>query len=348
MITSHSSKKAVGLITGLLMLGGISPAFAQGTTQSFSDVPAGHAAFEAVEYLKAQGIIAGYADGTFKPNAKVNRAEAVKILIAPLVNAQQLGQFATTQYQDIPADAWYKSYVEAARQSFGIIDGPPKTILFHGDRPVLKAEFMKMLLLANKIDVNAYSEIKLPLSLDVTNPDEWFYPYIRYAMSASITMISGDGYLSPGREVTRSDVALFMHRFMMYREGRRTQALLSEAETEIHNILESLDKNDITQAEYASARALIAARGAHASKPNEGIVQGAVKTTEAFRALVRAYRAGVAGDLDTVINLASEAWNLSAKAKELDPTLAPLSDQVQQTAKNMADSARALKSQTAQ
>ncbi|MBI3331957.1 S-layer homology domain-containing protein [Candidatus Peregrinibacteria bacterium] len=342
MSLTPSRKHSIATLSGLLLLSAAAPAFAQ-PAPSFSDLPSGHAAFEAVEYLKTQGVISGYADGTFKPNAKVNRAEAVKILIAPLVNAQQLGQLAHTPYEDVAADAWYRPYVEAARQSFGIIDGPPQTTVFHGERPVLKVEFIKMLLLANKADVGAYGEIKLPLSVDVTNTEEWFYPYIRYAVSSSITMISADGTLSPGRELTRSDVALFLHRFLMYREGRRTQALLSEAETEIHNILDSLEKNDITQAEQASARALIAARGAHASKPTEAVTQGAVKTTEAFRALVRAYRAGVSGDLDTVIALASEAWNLAAKAKELDPTLASISDQVQQTAKNMADSARALK-----
>lgn len=320
-----------------------SPAFAQETPQSFTDVPRSHTAFEAIEYLKSKGIISGYADGTFKPDKKVNRAESVKILVAPLVNAQQLGQFSGTLFQDIPEGAWYMSYVEAAYRSFGIIDGPPAIVQFFGERPVKKVEFIKMLLLANKVDSNAYSEIKLPLSVDVTNPDEWFYPYMRYAISSSMTMISADGTLSPGRELTRADVALFLHRYLMYKEGRRTQALLSEAETEIHNILSSLDKNDITQAEHASARALLAARGALTSRPSEPVVKGAVKTTEAFRALVRAYRAGVSGDLDAVIKLASDAWNLAGQARELDPNITKISEQVQTTAKNMADSARALK-----
>lgn len=328
-------------VVGLALL--LSSPLAHAQQQSFSDVSPNHPVFEAVEFLKAQGIISGYADGTYQPGKKVNRAEAVKILVAPLVNQQQLLAFNATVYQDIPGNAWYLAFVEAARQSFGFIDGPPAKILFYGERPVQKAEFLKMLLKANKVDTNAFSEIRLALSSDVVNPDEWYYPHMRYALSSSMTMISADGLLSPGRELTRGDVALFLYRFMMYKAGRRTQALLSEAETEIQNVLNSLDKNDIAQAEYASARALIAARGAHASRPQEPIVQAAVKTTESFRALVRAYRAGVTGDLDTVIRLSGEAWNLAARAQELDPSLANISSQVQLAAQKMADSARELK-----
>lgn len=317
------------------------PVFAQEPV-SFQDVSRTHAAFEAVEYLKQKGVISGYADGTFRPANQVNRAEAVKILVAPLVNAQQLGQFETTSYQDISEGAWYASYVEVARQSLRIVDGPPATTLFHGDRPVKKAEFLKMLLLAHKVDPHSYDEIKLPLSQDVTNTDEWFYPYLRYAVSSSMTMVTANGLFSPGRELTRADVALLLHRYLLYKEGRRTQVLLSEAEKEIQNVLASLDKNDIAQAEYASARALLAARGALASK-TEPVTRGAVKTTEAFRALVRAYRQGISGDLDAVISLSSDAWNLAAKAKEFDPSLSATTTRIQKMANNLADSARALK-----
>lgn len=334
-------KKAFLALAAIASASSMPAALAQ--EQSFSDVPSGNPAYEAVEFLKQQGVIAGYADGTYKPDQKVNRAEALKILIAPLVNQQQLLEFNTTVYQDIEAGTWYMPYVEAARQAFGIIDGPPKKNMFYGERRIQKAEFLKMMLLANKAEVGSFGEITLPLSSDVSNPEEWFYPYMRYALSASVTMIGSDGTLAPARELSRGDVALFLHRYLMYKSGRRTQALLTEAETEIQNILESLDKNDVAQAEYASARALLAARGAHASRPSEPIVRAAVKTAESFRALVRAYQAGVGGDFDAVIKLAGDAWNLADQARTLDASLGSLADQVQKTAKSMADSARALK-----
>src|SRR3989344_8997908 len=56
--------------------------------QSFLDVSPLHPAYPAVEYLKSTGVLQGYADGTFRPDAKVNRAEATKIIVAPRVTAE--------------------------------------------------------------------------------------------------------------------------------------------------------------------------------------------------------------------------------------------------------------------
>jgi hypothetical protein len=326
-----------------LVIAIVSPglSFAQ-EARSFSDVPPNHAAYQAVEYLKERGVISGYPDGTFQPDKKVNRAEAAKIIVAPLLSAEELGQFTTTVFADVPEGVWYLPYVESARQRFGIIDGPPKKTSFYGEKPVLKVEFLKMLELAHGVDPNAYGEIRLPLSSDVRNPDEWFYPYLRYALAASMTMVGTDGLLNPGSELTRGQVALLLHRLLMYKEGRRTQALLSETETEILNVLQGLDAQDVEQAEFASARALLAARGAHASRPDESLVKSALKTAEGFRALVQAYRAGLNGEYAEVVRLSGEGWNLAASVREFSPALSSVADQMQGIAKSMADEARKL------
>ncbi len=129
----------------------------------------------------------------------------------------------------------------------------------------------------------------------------------------------------------------------MYIDGRRTQALLSEAESEIVNILQQLEKQDIDQASLASARALIASRGALIKAPDQAIVKGAVKTSEAFQTLVLAYRANAEKRYDDAIKLSGDAWQLAQKAKEFSSSLAGVSTQIQTVAKNMADTARAAK-----
>ena len=330
----------ISVVTTLMLTFGVfSTAFAQ-EQQSFSDVPTNHPVWAAAEYLKSRGIISGYSDGTFKPDKSVNRAEALKIIIGGLVTEEQLNLVTRTDYRDVPSDAWYMPYVEIAKVN-SIIDGPPKKTAFKGENPVIKVEFIKMLLLANQVDPNSYSEIRLPLSSDVDNPSEWYYPYLRYALTASMTMIAQDGLLHPGRELTRGETALLLHRFIMYNLNRRTQALLSETESEILVILSMLEDNNLLQAEYASARALLATRGAHKNKPDESIVVGALKISEAFRALVRAYRSGVNEDFSNVEKLAKDAWALGEQAKGAEPSLKTLADQVQTIAQNMASSARA-------
>ncbi len=52
----------------------------EGGTSPFPDVPAGHWAAEVVSFAAEEGWVSGYLDGTFRPDAPVSRAEAVKIL----------------------------------------------------------------------------------------------------------------------------------------------------------------------------------------------------------------------------------------------------------------------------
>lgn len=48
--------------------------------ETFSDVPMNHWAKDAIVKVKAEGLISGYPDGTFKPDAPITRAEAVSIV----------------------------------------------------------------------------------------------------------------------------------------------------------------------------------------------------------------------------------------------------------------------------
>lgn len=324
----------------LLSAGLLFVAFPAAAQQSFSDLPPDHPVYQAAEYLKSVGVISGYDDGTFKPDRKVNRAEAIKIIVAPLVKQEQLDKVKDTFFQDIADEAWYLPYVEIARQN-GIIDGPPKKTNFLGGNTVIKAEFLKMLELANGIDPQtSFSDISMPISSDVVNTDEWFYPYMRYGITSSMIMIGQDGMLHPGQELSRGDTALLLYRFIMYQEQRRTQALLSEAEGDIIVVLTMLEENNAPEANFAAARALLASRGANEKRPNEPIVQGAVKIAEAFHNLVLAYNLGNISDFNGVIEKAKNAWELAARAQELSPDLANIGEQVQVISSNMANSAR--------
>src|SRR4051794_30814366 len=49
-------------------------------TISFSDVPPNHPFYPYILCLTCNGIVSGYADGTFHPNAEVTRGQLAKIL----------------------------------------------------------------------------------------------------------------------------------------------------------------------------------------------------------------------------------------------------------------------------
>lgn len=73
------NKKATALLLGLTL--GISgTAFAADGADSFSDVPQGHWAYDALDYLAKDGVIDGMGDGTFQGNRTMTRYEMASIV----------------------------------------------------------------------------------------------------------------------------------------------------------------------------------------------------------------------------------------------------------------------------
>lgn len=290
--------------------------------------------------MQKSGILNGYTDGTFRPEKAVSRAEAVKIIVAPLISQQQINTEMSSAYTDVATDSWYFPYVEWARTERKIIDGPPHKVAFEGGRTVLLAEFLKMLQLAHGINANDnHTDIVLPISHDIQNTEEWYYPYFRYGLTASMLSVDSNGKFHPDKNITRADAALLLYHFLLYRENLRTQELLNQTERNIRITLRAWDKNYIAEAEYASARALLTARGALASS-NEPLTKAVLEVAQAFRSLVRGNRAGLNGEYAETERLAGEAWHYAAAAMQHSVSLEPLASQIQSLAKIMADNAR--------
>lgn len=310
---------------------------------SFSDVPPTHPAATAIDYLKEKGVLKGYEDGTFRPDAPVNRAEALKIIVAPRTTAEALAAKTTSAFTDVPQGSWFLPYVEVAHATLKVIDGPTERPSFHPEQTVNKAEFTKMLLAAYQIDARvSLGEITDGLAIDVASPSDWFYPTMRYSVASSMTMVDEAGRLNPSQQLTRAQVALLLYRLDMFRQGLRTQTLVTESETEIENVLALLERADTTNAGYAATRAMVAARGALISAPNDVIVKGAVKMSEGFHQLVRAYNAGQKQQLDQVLTLSGQAWDSSTKAMAFNAGLTATAGRLQTIARGLADEARAL------
>lgn len=85
---------------------------------AFSDVPADHWAYAAISDLAKSGIIRGFEDGSFRPDAAVTRAEFVKLLAAAL----GLEGSTDVKFQDVSQDQWYAPYVAAAAAQ-GLVNG---------------------------------------------------------------------------------------------------------------------------------------------------------------------------------------------------------------------------------
>ena len=91
-----------------------------------------------------RGVIAGYPDGTFRPDASINRAEALKILFL----ATKLPPFDDEMYENIFSDVsqndWFVEYIHDAL-SYAFIEGYNDGT-FRPDKPITRGEAAKLTL----------------------------------------------------------------------------------------------------------------------------------------------------------------------------------------------------------
>jgi len=99
---------------------------------------------EAVARLMALDIIAGFPDGTFKPDEPVTRAQFAKIVVCAL-GVGEAAQYAAgaTKFWDVPADHWATGYINVA-VDMGVIAGYPDGT-FLPEKEVTFAEAIKMI-----------------------------------------------------------------------------------------------------------------------------------------------------------------------------------------------------------
>lgn len=149
-------------------------------TNDYSDVAAGAWYNNAVSTLSNMGIINGYEDGTFKPNASITRAEFTAIATRFFdYEAEYDGAF-----NDVSARAWYADYVQAA-VDMGLVDGYPDGG-FHPNSNITRAEAVTIV---NRVLNRAPHEDHL-LSESVMNtwPDNvygaWYYADMQEATNS--------------------------------------------------------------------------------------------------------------------------------------------------------------------
>ena len=109
---------AVYLTASLLAV----PAGAAGTAP-FSDVTDSEMAAD-VECLRLLGVLDGYADGSFRPNATLTRAQFCKMAVYAMNASAELGKYrAVTVFPDVKPGHWASSYINLASKGKGIILG---------------------------------------------------------------------------------------------------------------------------------------------------------------------------------------------------------------------------------
>ena len=159
---------------------------------SFSDVTSAHWAANYIGYMEQFGIVRGYSDGTFRPNAPITRAEFAAICC----RFEKLTS-GTVTFSDVPASHWAaKSIAYAATRGWvtGYADGTfkPGNNITRAEVAAVTCRLLERS--ADKEYIRAHLK-ELPRVFSDLNEQHWAY---WYAMEAS----NGHDYTKSGNTET--------------------------------------------------------------------------------------------------------------------------------------------------
>jgi hypothetical protein len=255
-----------------LVLGSFSMAFAA----PFSDM-ASEKSSEAVSVLKDLGVVAGYPDGTFRPDQIVTRAEMARFIIASL-GLEQFATGTTSKYPDMVQAPWAQGYVAYAT-SIGFISGYPDGT-FKPNQQVSYQEAASMLVRAL-----GYTEAFLPGGW----PAEWMIKANSLGIFDGVSMTSG------AAGANRGDIAQMLYNSL--------ELLIGQVNND--NVWEAF-KPDDTMLIRLGAK-LIAADDAEALDKagfaDDGIIYGNEDTLVNLRAYVGAYADRYVNKNDEIIKV---------------------------------------------
>ena len=123
----------------------------------FSDVHDKTLYREGIWFLAGEGIVNGNPDGTFAPDATINRAAMLKILVEAVVDASTLDG-SKSCFNDVEANIWYTKYVCYAKEA-GWVEGYENGTLFKPAQDVQFVEGLKMALKAFEINYDETTEV---------------------------------------------------------------------------------------------------------------------------------------------------------------------------------------------
>lgn len=181
----------------------------------FDDVARDHWAYRHIIDLKGKGIIAGYPDGTFRPDENVTRTEFAAIIVKAL-DLYDKGDFYPFQYKDVSENYWGYGVIQLATR-YGLVTGTPDGYFLPND-PVRRIEVMMVImntLALNELSFDAASEY-LSSYEDAEDVPAWAVE--RAGKCQQLNMMATrpefDGKLMPMAPATRAEIVVFVYNML--------------------------------------------------------------------------------------------------------------------------------------
>ncbi len=304
---------------------------AQIVSTGFNDVDRTNPNYTSITYLSQMGVIGGYADGSFKPDNSINRAEVLKIILSG--SGIESDEAFGGHFPDVAEGDWFAPFVMKAR-AMGFVKGNDTDGTFAPARQVNLAEFLKMLLFANDIDVSTFEGKQVVPNIPL---DAWFANYVNYAVALGLAPRDADGTVDAARSLTRGQVVDMMYLLSIIQNGSDTQFLLSRAESEMAQIEVYIAANMVAQAKNASELAVDLTQQAYSNMPDNYIVIGAAKIARAYEWLVDSFILGIQGDNEAAAQMANDAIDKATEAWEANNATQPIAKHIKDRAREILE-----------
>ncbi|WP_017652087.1 DUF1565 domain-containing protein [Fortiea contorta] len=190
-----------------------------GGAVAFKDVPAGYWAKGYIEALASQNIIAGFPDGSFKPNEPVTRAQFATIVTKALTPAAKR---TAINFKDVPSNFWAYAAIKSAYQSQFVSGYPDGNFKPQQQIPRVQA----LVSLANGLGLTANNQNVLTFYSDAAQIPSYATAPVAAATARQLVINYPTlQQLSPNREATRAEVAAFVYQALV--NAGRAQAITS-------------------------------------------------------------------------------------------------------------------------
>ena len=173
----------------------------------FPDVPANYWAKKQIDYLVSKGVVKGFPNGKFEPEAKVTREQFAKMIV--VAKGLKLYEPSTPTFTDVSKSRWSYGYVEAAAKA-GYIKGYPGGKFGPAD-PITREQLavLEIRVLGKESAANDPNLIFATFSNDEAKVDSWAKGAMTLAVRPHYQLLKWDDErnIRPRDPATRAECA---------------------------------------------------------------------------------------------------------------------------------------------
>jgi peptide/nickel transport system substrate-binding protein len=241
-------KKILVVVIALSMLLGlfvVRPASVNAA--GFGDVPGNYWAKDQIDYLVAKDVIAGFPDGTFKPETPVTREQFAKMVCI----AKGIKEYkpSTPTFNDVNSSRWSYGFVEAAAKA-GYIKGYPDGT-FGPEKNITRQELavLGVRVLGKEsqaLNLNKTLEQPVAMANDEQKVATWAYGAVTIAYSPKVQMMNyrKGRLIAPLASATRAECANSI--YMM---------VVPPKDTPVLSFCESQEPSSLSMDEFSATQA---------------------------------------------------------------------------------------------